>query len=269
MEVWEALRVDTILEAGRTCPLVVECISPVTYQRRRFVVKALGLPEVHTSGLFCELFGNWLARKVGVDTPEPVLVSISEDFAEASRSAISRHAGLAETRLASGFGAGCEYITHGMAPIARDGEVADNQLARAMRVYGFDLMVQNVDRSFSSGHKPNCAQIGDRLIAYDFEMSFSFLFAIGERVPAWAVSRLSGNTTHIFYRQLRRAARERTVDCEGFVSDVSTLSISEMEQVVQSFPESWLMHSTRVLEHIAEILDNIPAFRRELIGSLS
>ena len=79
MEVWEARRIDKILDAGRTHPLVVECVGPQpeSTNRRSFIVKALALPEIKEASLGFELIGNLLARQLGVDTPEPVLVRLS------------------------------------------------------------------------------------------------------------------------------------------------------------------------------------------------
>lgn len=54
MEIWEARGIDRILEAGRTFPLVMACAGPQPNgtDRRLFVVKAMGLPEMRESGLF-------------------------------------------------------------------------------------------------------------------------------------------------------------------------------------------------------------------------
>ena len=99
MDIWEARRLDRIQDAGRTYPLIVECVGPqpATTQRRSFIVKALALPEIKESSLGFELVGNLLARRLGVDTPEPVLVHLSPEFVEAHQPAILGHPALAGT----------------------------------------------------------------------------------------------------------------------------------------------------------------------------
>ena len=85
LEIWEARRLDKIQDAGRTHPLIIECASTQTgnSQRRSFIVKALALPEIKETSLGFEIVGNMLARRLGVDTPEPVLVHLSPAFVEA------------------------------------------------------------------------------------------------------------------------------------------------------------------------------------------
>ena len=43
------------------------------------VVKALGHPELTEANLFCEVFGNLLARELGIATPAPALVNLSAE----------------------------------------------------------------------------------------------------------------------------------------------------------------------------------------------
>jgi hypothetical protein len=77
--------------------------SPVS---RTFVVKALGLPEVTRLGLICELFGNLLAREVGVTTPAPALVDIDADAADALNTSLAPR-GLS---IQPGLAVGCMYL---------------------------------------------------------------------------------------------------------------------------------------------------------------
>jgi len=84
LDTWKADRLERVLTNGRTRPLVVSCsrITPAgdddsempngdLRDRKRFVVKALGNPEVTEQGLFSEVFGNLLARELNVNTPPP------------------------------------------------------------------------------------------------------------------------------------------------------------------------------------------------------
>ena len=87
LEVWEARRLDRVLTSGRTKPVVLECVLADKHQSalRLMVVKAMGPSEVTETGLMCELFGNLLARELGVQSPECALVNISLQMANALR----------------------------------------------------------------------------------------------------------------------------------------------------------------------------------------
>ena len=209
MEIWEARRIDKILDAGRTHPLVVECVGPQPENtiRRSFIVKALALPEIKEASLGFELMGNLLARQLEVDTPEPILVRLSSAFVEASRIVLEGHPDLAGkgAKLLPGYGAGCEFLSPGFSTIMRDTYLTDNELTQAARIYVFDILAQNPDRSFEGGQRPNCAHFGQRLIAYDFELAFSFVYLIFNPDKAWEVAKHGIGTKHVFYRPLRAA----------------------------------------------------------------
>jgi hypothetical protein len=81
---WNAERLEHVLTSGRTRPLVISCarVTPAAIDEaeelledssdhKRFVVKALGHPEITEQNLFSELFGNLLARELDVATPRP------------------------------------------------------------------------------------------------------------------------------------------------------------------------------------------------------
>ena len=188
LDIWEAERLEDVLGNGRTQPLVIGCVRRTTTatgadelgpgggsgSRRSMVVKSLGLPEVTQGGRCAELFGNLLARELGVDTPAPALVDLAPEFIEAIKPALSPR-GL---HPLPGLAAGCEYFQGGFASAVRGAKLAPEELAQAARIYAFDLLVQNPDRR---PEKPNCAQRGVRFIAYDFEMAFSFLLVIGQK----------------------------------------------------------------------------------------
>jgi hypothetical protein len=83
MKTWEATRLEKVMENGRTKPLLVECERNGSieddddedgFQRAMFLIKSPGHPQVTEHTMFCELFGNLLARNFGIATPAPALV---------------------------------------------------------------------------------------------------------------------------------------------------------------------------------------------------
>jgi hypothetical protein len=230
----------------------------------------MGLPEMRETGLFNEVIGNLLARKVGVDTPEPVLVHLSQEFVEASHLVIDRHDGLKNkgSKLLPGYGAGCEFLSPGLLTLERGGDLTDNQLPQAMRIYAFDLMVQNIDRSFESDRRPNCGYFGNRLVAYDFEMCFSFVLSLFNPHKAWEVSRHRLNTPHIFYSQLRKYLCKQKVDFRPFINDLAALDLAEVAEIMQNLPQGWGMYSSKVKAHLHEVISNHSDFELELNRSL-
>jgi hypothetical protein len=201
LEVWKAEWLEQEIGAGRTQPLAIGCIrtsSETPRERRVMIVKAQGLPEITESKLFNEVFGNLLAQELGVATPTPALVEISPLFLVVSRHGLSGK----RQHLQSGLAVGTERL-EGLMPVPPGAHLSKDELAQAALIYGFDLLVQNPDRRIDNS---NCAKQGDRLVAFDFEMSFSFLLAIVQEGEPWEVSKQSICRNHIFRAALQRAS---------------------------------------------------------------
>jgi hypothetical protein len=145
LKVWNAASFRSVLENGRTKPLVIECVqiqdsivldldsrSP---ERREFVVKAIGNPEVDESLIIKELLGNILARSYGLTTPEPALIRISDTFTKAVNPMLSSKYGF---QISPGIAAGCEFIRGGLTPPPTNIFFTQAELASLAVLYGFD-----------------------------------------------------------------------------------------------------------------------------------
>jgi len=192
----DALSLVDIKRNGATKPLVVECEYtdediPI---RKTLLVKASGLPQIFSLNLYCETLGNLLAREFGIETPEPFIVRIDENFVQATRKTLWEES----ITLKVGLSVGCEYFSQGFTAVKSNLFFTKEKLEQAVMIYGFDLITQNPDRRETN---PNCAIKGDKIIAFDFEKSLSFLFnVIGKGIQPWEVSKLnlSGNDRHVF-----------------------------------------------------------------------
>jgi len=84
IHVWDGERIEGCQAAGRTHPLFVAAVirgpEGEVSERREFLVKAMGLPEISRTGLFAEFFGTQLAGEFGIDVPAPVIVNLSPDL---------------------------------------------------------------------------------------------------------------------------------------------------------------------------------------------
>ena len=263
MEIWEALRLEDIKTNGRTQPLVVECIGPQPTGQKRcsFVVKALNRPETTQNSLGFEVIGNSLAHKLGVNTPTPALIQISEAFVEANSQR--------ELGLVPGFGAGCEYLKPGFAPLTQIMSLNELEMSQARRIYAFDLLTQNPDRTLAGGGRPNCALFQRDLVAFDFEMCFSFIHSLSVVGEAWEVSKHGIYRNHIFYSALRREKKGWALDFSGFMTDLRALNIEEFVQNMRELPDNWIAYLTKIEAHLYEIVQNTDAFERELYRSLA
>lgn len=255
LETWEAECLDDILRGGRTRPLVLTCSRANDIANEQFVVKACGMPEVTPTSLVNEVFGNMLARELGVNTPRPVIVSITDLMAEA----INSTGGLEPNRVQSGLASGCEYLTGlvGATPLVG---LSDEEAAQAAHIYAFDLLVQNPDRRLTN---PNHAKHEGTLVAYDFEMTFSFQQLIGTPPAPWAVSTHGISATHVLRSRIRQE-----VDWEPFVQRLESMMRGTFDDLVSSLPRGWRPQAQSVKEHLESIVSHSDDFKVELHRSL-
>lgn len=267
LELWQAERLEKVLISGRTCPLLLECARSTAEpqsglrfesatERRLMVVKALGLPEVTPESLFREMFGNLLARQLGVGTPTPALVNLEPEFVAAIKPFLPN-----QVQLHTGIGVGCEYFRHGFTNVLPDAYLSDELLAQAALLYAFDLLVQNPDRT---RNRPNSALRAGNLIAYDFELAFSFLMVIGKPTPVWEFSQHGIAADHLF----RSTLRNRTVDWQPFVSAVSSLTKRQLEALCDPIPSAWCGQAAQVIEHLLKVKRHARKLAVELQRSL-
>ena len=251
------------MSRGRTRPVVLACVrqegeASTPLRERTMLVKAPALPEVVNHNMFCEAVGNLMARAVGVQTAEPAIVDLAEDFVEAANYALGSY----NLRLEPGFGVGCEFVRGGFAPLVVGSTLTPDELAQAALIYGFDLLVQNPDRL---PHNPNCAIHGDRLVAYDFETCFSFLLLIGQQFPAWEVSKHRINQNHLFHKALAR----HEVKWEPLLDGVRDLTDGRLDELCHVLPEEWQESAVKVCGHVATVRKDLPKFHLELQRSLT
>jgi hypothetical protein len=275
LDTWQAEGIHTVLEGGRTRPLVLQCsretptdadepndeaLQARRVERRLMVVKALGLPEVRSGSLFNEAFGNLLARELGVATPAPALVSLSSEFVRVA----AERLGPLGIELQAGMGIGCEFFAQGFANVESQARLTQEELKQAAKIYALDLLIQNIDRR---PEKPNCARLADRFVAYDFEMAFSFLLAIGQKEPPWHIANLTLGSNHLFYASLR-ASRSK-IDWAPIEEALATLSPERMRNLASALPDEWKRNLDRVIEHVAAIRSHASEFVVEIEKSLA
>ena len=267
----EAKRFERFLKTGRTCPMVIECEQTVPEDQdqlenneneisspRLMVIKAIGLPEVGECNLFCEFVGNILGREMGLFTPAPALITISREFAEAVN-LVAKNERL-NINLQEGIGVGCEYLFP-LRPMNHKPILTGEEVLQAAAIYAYDLLIQNPDR----GNKPNCAFYKDKLVAFDFELGFSFLLPIlGQKKESWQVSKHGINNSHLF----RSTLGNKSIEWKPFISKLETLCHTRLEAVLGQLPEKWQDWAAIVQQHFLQAISNSDSFEMELQRSL-
>jgi hypothetical protein len=260
----DALSLIDIKRNGTTKPLVIECEYSVENVpvRKTLLVKANGLPRITNLDLYCETLGNLLAREFGIETPEPFIVRVDEDFVRVNKKILWEDS----LNIKTGLGVGCEYFSQGFTAVTSNMYLSKEKLEQVAMIYGFDLLTQNPDRRENN---PNCAVKGDKIIAFDFEKSLSFLYPIlGQKADPWEFSKLklSGNDRHIFKSNLK--AREKEVNWQPLLEKVRQINKEKIEEICSRIPFEFGNYTDKICEHFASIVSNSKNLELELQRSL-
>lgn len=299
IKIWEAVDYHRVLSNSRTKPLVLECelrsgdgaaenpvpapppslllaangrplgespqiIVPgyeepadlVEEASCEFVVKSIGHPEVTEATLLKELFGNVLARAFGIQTPTPALIYLSDAFVRVTQPQLPPEANIV---LQEGYGVGCEYLPR-LTPIPSDFKLSSDLIPDAALIYAYDMLTANPDRHVNN---PNCGYHGERLMAYDFESAFSFLYALSNP-PPWRFSELTFQHPHVFRASLARAS----TDWQPFVNCLLDIDETNLNEIVSGWPSPWLANCPQIIEHILAVKAEANRLPVELATSL-
>ncbi len=196
-----------------------------------------------------------LARDLGVLTATPALVEIDQPAAAALNMSLQGK-GL---KVEPGLGVGSTFLRP-LHPVI--GALPDDAAAEVPRLYGFDLAVQNPDRRASN---PNCALFEEKLLAYDFELAFSFLMVVGNTFEAWEVSKHGLSTQHIFYPRLCK----KRPSWGPLLASLRDLTAERLDELIGCLPADWQGDVQRVRTHLINLLGSLDEFERELQESIA
>lgn len=245
------------MDTGRTSPILCSCVD-ATGGRQDVVVKLRAGME-NLSGSTYELFGTLLASHFDLATPEPCLVHISQDFADAARlELVDRQARIVRESVGWNYGS-VALNNFRIWPVGKT--VSAQQEATALNVYAFDALIQNVDRRRGN---PNLGTQGDQIVLFDHECAFSFLLAIFPSPRPWEVANETYLVDHVFRSALTGLTYEGT-----FLTSLNSLNDETIETISASIPEDWVRANLpRIQDHLRQVRDNGMIFIEELQRTL-
>ncbi len=177
-----------------------------------------------------EYLFEWLAaaigRALGVNVPEPLAVSITRQFASSVEDA-GACAALGSS-LGRAFGSTFEKgFTQIPAQFSLQGALPDE----AARVLAFDVYIHNADRQTDN---PNLLVARDRLLVFDHEAAFAFLFAIGGGDP------VEDDCGDILAKHVLRPLLRRSMpSLDDFAARLAALDDAFFEELVVATPGEW------------------------------
>lgn len=165
-------------------------------------------------------------------------------------------------RVPPGLAVGSELIRPAPLPPRTTGLTLE-QLNEAAAIYVYDMLAHHPDRRKGN---PNVVMVRGHFVAIDFDLTFSFLWALGGGVEPWQISRLAFPSDHYFAEVLSAA---KDLDWDTHLSRTLSLEPARLELAADLLPAEWRTYAERVIGHLASVIDHRDEFRWELLRTVS
>ena len=209
-----------------------------------------------SAGPLCELYASLLALHLGISVPAPAIVLVEEDLAHIIEEVSTDQVQANVIRNSIGWNFGSRFIPNLLSrPV--DKKVPSAMREDAAKVFAFDALIQNPDRTFGN---PNLGTRGNELVIFDHESAFSFLLAIFPSAEPWRLNTEIYLDKHVFARSLRE---ERLSN--DFTERLANLLPPALAHIANQVPEDWQAddlpkieaHLRLMQQHAAEFAEEV------------
>ena len=238
---WEADEIDAAAPRGTTRPAFLRCLAQnAPTEKCAILLVKSGLSD---DQYVSEYVANRMADEVGIPTPKPGVVRLSEKFVQES----ANHPDAERIRVLPGWAVGSQKLT-GLAELAMPLQLAGEEREQGQRLFALDIIGQQSDRKTDN---PNAGKWKGRLMAFDFQLEFQI---------GWQDLLTPGEVHRSIVEANRRNPFRRTIDAstdlESVLEPFKRLDENWFDQISQDLPESWRTYAMAIGRHTLEQLRN-------------
>ncbi len=223
-------------------------------EEKNLVIKIKASERMNSVAFIKEFYGSHIALELGLSTPIPIIANISTELCNAYKNTEYYN------RLSKSLG--LNFATEYLPNIEIYGSFTQNKsksiIDKMLKVYYFDLLIQNVDRTFING-KPNLFTISNDLYIIDHELGFSFLDVIIGRVPSkpfeFNAQDKIMTENHIFYKQLKG----KNLNFSILAKILNPINSEFWQKLRHLTPIDWLNENDIEINKIIDHIDTIKA----------
>ena len=234
------------MKSGRTSPLLLKCAHDDN-SIVEVVVKFSEFCDQHQENLAVEAFAACLAGDLGLPIPEPVLVEISDEWAQIVPDSELKRKILSSSRVAFGS----RLVTGGYSVWTPSTQISEAMVNIAAAIFAFDGIIQNVHRRTKN---PNCLVRGESIRIFDHELAFGHKLMLNWQ-PPWARNGLNWLETigaHIFRSQLLKRSQINFDEIRSAWIAVTDIRLAEYENAL---PVEWSAASSRIADAVSLVRD--------------
>lgn len=259
----EALSAFELMDTGTTEPMAIWGVNKETGERGKFVVKFINSPRMSPKSSSRELLGCWIANELDIKVVEPVIVNISQDFANT----IAGQKGYQSALKSLGHNFGSVYEEGYSLFPNTNFKLNASLMEQAKALFMFDMFIENADRG---GGKPNVLSNGRDLLVLDHELAFSFtsILPFLRNKKPW----LFGDTEKELYisHYLYPFLHGQEIDFKPFTEKLVVINDSFWERAQLLIPDSWKTDEIQdITSHLNLIVKNRQSFSEQLTKILA
>ncbi|MGH1517920.1 HipA family kinase [Chryseobacterium sp. JK1] len=235
------------LPGGTTLPMVIRGICKANNNKGDYVIKYISAPRMNCNACCRELVASFIAQEMGLVTPNPVIIDVTQDYIETLRGDDSFK--LVSDSKGQNFGA--EFL-QGLIPFINGQNITDVQFQSATDIFAFDILTLNTDRRTD---KHNLATDGkENMIIYDHELSFGFVHEIFTNPTPWLIkeSEMTWITNHVFYNYLK----DKKPDFGTFIDKLDRIDDTFWGKALSMIPTHWQNDQLDKIKHHFDSLSN-------------
>lgn len=243
------------LASGANAPILVTAVNN-DGDKCDLIIKLLESERMDNLAFLKESIGSSIARKLGICSPEPFIVEINNEFVESQRG----NDVYLRLKRSIGINYGSRYIL-GLELITKEDKLSSKSYLDALKIFCFDAIIQNSDRTFILG-KANLFTKGTDLWVLDHELAFTFLMTlIGiKKQDPWHVD-VDLAKKHVLYHKLK-GKRLNFGQLAGFMNDITEEYWAGLKNLL---PDDWYSNEfDEIKAHVSSIKNREGEFLEQI-----
>ena len=251
----EAIQGTRTFGSGTTEPMLIRGICTTTGEKADYVLKFVNSPRMSVEASSRELIASFMAMELELNIPEPVIINVTQQFVETLRG----KQGYKAAANSIGINFGCRYI-EGFMELIWNQKLSEGQVDQARKIFAFDTLISNSDRRFD---KPNLLSDGEKIIIFDHELAFGFVFDIIKNQTPWIFTDADKYwiRNHFFYSTLT----SNKYQFDDFIQRFNRLNKNFWDKATVLLPDNWhkeqvkdiRINMTALVSHRLEFLDSL------------
>lgn len=237
--------------------MLIRGVCTSTFEKSDYVVKYLKAHRMCVEASCRELIAAFIAKELGIDVAEPVLINISSEFVDTVRGYDSYQVASKST----GLNYGSKYFGQGFIEFINRQNLNEEQYNQAQKIFAFDMLISNPDRRIE---KHNMLTDGEKIMIFDHELAFSSVNDIFKPETPWLINNdreLRWIKNHYFHPILKHKRH----DFKAFVDELDRLDKKFWDKSYTLIPTEWQTPNLDdIKNNISKVINNKEVFLQEL-----